>query len=425
MSGTDKGILMYDTSLNSEVRGRIKEIGTADVVIGVPSHRNGRTIAEVVRAISDGVASYLGQNSRIVLMNADGGSSDNTSRHVSEASVPANVEKVVTLYEGTSGKGMGIRAILEATVELNAQACLVVEARAPGITPAWIPALISPVLAGNDLAVSCYQRSSHAAALTDNLVYPFLYMFFNTDFREPLPSEFCVSASMARELASQDVWETDVARFGFGIWLAMYSLAEGKQITQVDLGHHGDPSGDPGMPMDARFLQSVGTMFWLSGIYRKLWQPSADIRRVPFYGKRQPDRLVPCRECETPLGEAFLAGVEQYAEEWARILSDQTYEALMSLGDTFARNPGDAEFPVELWARIVIEFAVLHNNGEGDPDKVVEALLPIFYGRAAGYVAKTRGLSYVERERVVQEILQAFAASKDLFLNLWNHCQSS
>ena len=77
-------------------------------------------------------------------MNADGGSSDNTSRHVSDANVPGNVEKIVTTYEGPSGKGMAIRAILEATVELDARACLIVEARAPGITPAWIPALIKP-----------------------------------------------------------------------------------------------------------------------------------------------------------------------------------------------------------------------------------------------------------------------------------------
>ncbi len=424
MSGMDKGILMYDTSLSPEARERIKEIGTADIVIGIPSHRNGRTIAEVIRAISDGIAVSLGQGSRIVLMNADGGSSDNTSRHVSEANVPQNVEKIVTTYEGPSGKGMAIRAILEAAVELGARACLVVEARAPGITPAWVPALISPVLAGNDVAMSCYQRSSYAAALTDNLVYPFIYMFYNTDFREPLPSEFCVSASMAKELANQDVWETDVARFGFGVWLAMHCLAESKQIVQVDLGPRGDPSGEPGMPMDARFLQSVGTMFWLSGIYRKLWQANADVRQVPFFGNRQPDRVLHSRDCVGPLRAAFLAGMRQYADEWARGLSDSTYQALMSLGDTCARSPHKVDFPVDLWARLVIEFAVLHNNGEGDPDKVVEAFLPIFYGRAAGYVAQTRGLSYVQREQVVQQVLQAFAASRQLFFDLWNHYRS-
>jgi len=67
---------------------------------------------------------------------------------------------------------------------------------------------------------------------------------------------------------------------------------------------------------------------------------------------------------------------------------------------------------------------VLHNNGEGDPDKVVEAFLPIFYGRTAAYVAQTRGMSYVQREQVVREILQAFAASRPFFLDLWNRYRS-
>jgi len=106
-------------------------------------------------------------------------------------------------------------------------------------------------------------------------------------------------------------------------------------------------------------------------------------------------------------------------------LSDTTYRSLMALRHAYAGSSQDVDFPIDLWARVVIEFAVVHNNGEGDPDKVVEALLPIFYGRAAAYVAQTRQLPYMAREQVVGEILQGFAASRQVFLDLWNHYQPS
>ena len=253
-------------------------------------------------------------------------------------------------------------------------------------------------------------------------------MFYNTDFREPLPSEFCVSASMAKELANQDVWETDVARFGFGVWLAMHCLAESKQIVQVDLGPHGDPSGDPGMPMDARFLQSVGTMFWLSGIYRKLWQANADVRQVPFFGNRQPDRVLHSRDCIGPLREAFLAGMRQYADEWATGLSDHTCtghscpwrkhlrpQSGQSPGRCSRLTSGRASSSSLLCCTIMVKAI---------PTKSWKPFCPIFYGRAAGYVAQTRGLSYVQREGVVQRVLQAFAASRQFFFDLWNNYRS-
>ena len=102
-------------------------------MLGIPSHRNGRTIGEVVDALVEGTSRYLG-DMHVVLVNADGGSSDNTTRFVRNAELPPNMERMVTIYNGTSGKGSGIRAILEVATALEARACAIFEARAPGIT---------------------------------------------------------------------------------------------------------------------------------------------------------------------------------------------------------------------------------------------------------------------------------------------------
>lgn len=415
MAENDRGILMYESTLGADARQRIRQIGRCDVVIGIPSHRNGRTIGDTVRAVVDGIAAYL-YDQRVVLMNADGGSSDNTTKHVADIPVPSNVEKIVSLYEGANGKGTAIRSIFEAAAELQAKAVLVVEARAPGITPEWIPSLLTPILSCNDVALASYQRSAYSSALSDNLLYPFLRVFFNADLREPMANEFALSGALAADLAGRDVWETDITRFGVNIWIAIQALVEERRMVQVGLGRRGENAGEPGLPLDARFLHTVGTLFRLLAVHHRVWQHEAPLRHVPYVAGGCPDEPLACDDCTPDLLAALREGEERYAEEWRRILSPDTHAHVLSVC-----RQADEQFcfPAELWAHVIMDFAVVYNQGEGDPDKVAEALLPIFYGRAAAYVRQAKGLSLRQRETLIEPLLQAMAAYKPRFIERW------
>ena len=415
MSEGDRGILMYESTLSLEARQRLQEIGRADLVIGIPSHRNGRTIGEVVRAISEGIATYL-YDQRVVLMIADGGSSDNTVRHVVDAAVTPNVEKLVNIYQGTTGKGTAIRSIFEVTAELQARAGLVIEARAPGIVPEWLPSLLTPVLSGDDLTMGCYQRSAYASALIDNLVYPFLYTYFGTDLRDPLAPEFALSGAMAADLAGRDVWETDVSRFGINIWVAIQSLADNRRVSQVSIGYRGEGSGEPGMLIDARFLHAIGTMFRLLSVHERLWQqPALPARRVPMRATACDDEYVPCPDCYADLLCSLQQSWDRYLDEWRRTLAPDTMRRVM---EVVKAAPDDFDYPLDLWARSVAEFAVIYNQetaiGQGR-----RALLPLFYGRAAAYIRHTQSMTPVQRENVVAHIVQAFEANKPYFIEKW------
>ena len=103
----------------------------------------------------------------------------------------------------------------------------------PGLTPEWIAGLIDTILSGYDAAVPCYQRSAYAAALTDNLLYPFMRAFLHTDLRQPLSREFAVSGEYAGGLAATDVWDTDVSRFGINAWVALQTLADERRLAQL------------------------------------------------------------------------------------------------------------------------------------------------------------------------------------------------
>lgn len=419
MSEGRTGILMYESTLGDDARRRLREIGRADVVVGIPSHRNARTIGEVVRAVAEGLTMYL-PNQRVVLMNADGGSSDNTSRYLADANVGANVERLITVYEGGMGKGIAIRSIFEAAARLDAKACVVIEARAPGIVPEWIPALVNPIMGGSDMVLGCYRRSAYAAALTDNLAYPFLRTFFNADVREPLASEFALSGELAGELANRDVWETDVARFGINIWITVQGLVEDRRIAQADLGYRGDGSGEPGALGDARFGHMVGTLFRTLTVHRRIWQRQLPLRRPAFHGGRSPDLAAPSGDYTAALVEGFYSAREGYTPEWERSLSPVAMKAVNAL---FEQPVESFTFPIDLWARVVADFGLSYNKGDGDPDKVGDALLPLFHGRAASYIRETEAMTVVEREAVVRRIAGAFHAIKPYFVKEWDQYQ--
>ncbi|MEA3406769.1 MAG: hypothetical protein U9R48_01645 [Chloroflexota bacterium] len=420
MAHAESGILGYETTLNQEASERIKEIGWADIVVGIPSYRNGRTIGEVLEAVAEGIASYL-PDKRVVLMNADGGSTDNTVEQVRAVKTSANVRKLCIVYKGKSGKGLAIRSIFEAATRLRAEASMIVEARAPGIRPEWLPALIKPVLTGDDIAFACYDKSAYAASLADNLFYPFLRVFLDTDLREPLCSEFCIKAELGEELAGRDVWETDVAQFGVNIWIAIQALVDGWDISQVPLGFRGDPSGDPGDLLDPRFEHEVGTLFRLLSVHEELWRTGPPHRHLPFSRSRDLDVVPPCRDCIDELLHGMHEGWKTYGGDWQSILSHETFGQVENV---LTQGTGEFAFSEDLWAKVVMEYAMSHNRGEGDPDRIGKSLLPLFHGRAAAYVKHTRDFTLAEREAVVQKVVSSFLGLKPSFTRQWSQYDS-
>ena len=77
---------MGEPSLPNEARQAAEVIHRADIVIGIPSYNNARTIGHVVRAAYAGLAKYFPQLTAVVI-NSDGGSTDNTRDAVLSARV--------------------------------------------------------------------------------------------------------------------------------------------------------------------------------------------------------------------------------------------------------------------------------------------------------------------------------------------------
>ena len=119
-----------DELFPAELKSRLDQIGEADIIVGIPSYNNARTIGHVVRAVSVGLAKYFPAQ-RSVIMNSDGGSRDKTQEVVMQAeggaddlllvSHPVHASyRISTPYHGIPGKGSAFRAIFAVADYLHA-----------------------------------------------------------------------------------------------------------------------------------------------------------------------------------------------------------------------------------------------------------------------------------------------------------------
>jgi glycosyltransferase involved in cell wall biosynthesis len=424
---------MFETTLRAESQRRLAEIGVADILVGIPTFRNGRTIAPVAQNVAQGLVKYF-PGRRPVIAVVDSGSSDDTVLNAQAAPLPPVVPRLVTTYPGIQGKGAAVRTIFDISRALGARVCVVVEADILTLTPEWIQRLVAPVLAREyAYVIPSYGRALADSAVTDLLAYPLTRLLYGVDVRQPMGGDFAMAPELVARLAARDVWETDVARHGVDIWLTTVAINDGEKLCQVHLGPKVGERGELPLTFDPTFVQSVGTLFRMMAIYRRKWPTMGPPRPAPIYddakirapnadaraGSRDSDRVNNPRGSTNimldALAEAFQNGARRYRRLWRLMMSPSCFAAVQELVN---RPNGAYKLSAELWAQIVFDFAVVYNLGEGDPDKVVAALLPLYFARLATLLKDSGGKPDVV-EKLVQAQAQVFVAHKPYLVHRW------
>ena len=63
---------MTSVTFRAEVHEQLERISNADIIVGIPSFNNARTIGHVVRAVHAGLAKYFPEQKAIII-NSEGG----------------------------------------------------------------------------------------------------------------------------------------------------------------------------------------------------------------------------------------------------------------------------------------------------------------------------------------------------------------
>ena len=411
--------------LEPGVEERLREIGAADVLVGIPSYNNARTIGHVVRAAAAGLAKYFPEQ-RAVIVNSDGGSSDGTPQVVAAADDTSPktilvrhplsvVHKIVTPYHGVPGKGSAFRTIFEIARRLDVRACAVVDSDLRSITPGWIELLLGPVLLeGFDYVAPLYLRHKYDGTITNSIVYPLTRALYGLDVRQPIGGDFGFSGRVAAHYLGKPVWDTDVARFGIDIWMTTTALADGFKVCEAFLGAKIHDPKDPGADLAAMFVQVVSSVFDLMRVYRERWDEVRGAERVPLFGFPHGVGLEPIAVDGTRMLRIFRQAARDLREVWEAAL----------LPEDLARVEAIAEsepfcFPDPLWVRVVYGFAAAYARKGLPREQLLRSLVPLYLGRTASFVLETAGSGPEEVESRIRALADEFVAQKPHLRERW------
>ncbi len=417
-------------------------------MVGIPSFRNAATIGHVTRAAQAGLVQYF-PDSKPVLVNADAGSPDGTGRVVIETQPPDYVERILLIrprnrlqrlsltypeVDGVGGKGAALRTIFQIADQLGVEALVVVDSDLRSIVPEWIELLAGPILKGGfDYVTPLYQRYKYDGTITNTVTYPLTRALYGLRIRQPIGGDFGISGDLVKYYLEQDDWTPDISKFGIDIWMTTKAITGGFAVSQTRLGAKIHDPKDPGADLGPMFSQVMSTMLRLTVAEADHWLGVHGSHAVPTYGfERYGDP--PALEVDvTRLLDAFATGRAALGEAWAQLVATARMTALDSLANeaaaaldevTRADTPTavediDFHFSDDLWARIIYDLALTARGSTMDMDRMIAALVPIYFGRVASLVIEAREMTAQQAESLVERQARAYEQAKPSFVERW------
>ncbi|HUG07002.1 MAG TPA: hypothetical protein VMQ78_10690 [Candidatus Limnocylindria bacterium] len=385
-------------ALDERLKDGIRQVGSADVVVGIPSFRNAATIGYVAATAAKGLRQHF-PDARVAIVNADGGSEDGTPDRVVEGA--SGVPVAVGRYIGPPGKGSAFRAIFTAVGMLGARACAVVDSDLRSITPEWIGRLLTPVTKGDsDYITPLYARHKHDGTITNSVAYPLTRALYGLRVRQPIGGEFGFRADLARAFLDQPVWDTDVARFGIDIFMTTTAITRGSKVAQAFLGAKVHDPKDPAADLGPMFTQVVGTLFRLASENETAWSAVQGSREVPLVGDVSPVEPEAIPADPARLREKYAAGKPEQEGAWREILS--------------ARVPDTVD--AESWARIVFDHFDAALRRRGASEQIARSLLPLYHLRTASFIEEVSDMTTTQSETVVEDGARTMEEEKRRFI---------
>jgi glycosyltransferase involved in cell wall biosynthesis len=415
---------MGNVVLRQDVQEKLSEIKDVDIIVGIPSFNNARTIGHVVKAVHAGLEKYF-PDRKSLLINSDGGSTDGTMEIVHNTNIEdfrsiliqhrkGQAFKLATPYHGIPGKGSAFRTIFEIADAMNAKACAVVDSDLRSITPEWIELLIKPQLENDfDFVAPLYHRHKYDGTITNSIVYPLTRALYGKRIRQPIGGDFGFSGKLAKFYLTKDVWETDVARYGIDIWMTTTAIANNFKICQSFLGAKIHDPKDPGADLSAMLYQVVGATLDLMETYRDIWSIVKGSEPVPTFGFEYAVGLEPVTVNIDRMLDKFRLGIKELMVIWKTFLPETITKFLMKAG---GMHKEEFHVPDELWAETIYSFATAANRKIINKEHLLKSLTPIYIGKTASFVIETSECGAEEVEKKIEKLCMVFEQQKNILL---------
>jgi glycosyltransferase involved in cell wall biosynthesis len=409
--------MRFSTALRQPTRRQLERLGSAEIVIGVPCFNNESTIEHVIRTVEEGLHQYYPDNKCVVVI-ADGGSVDDSREESEELVSSPWIERIITIYRGLPGKGSALRAIFEASDLLSAKACVLYDSDLRSITPDWVKNMVDAILNdGVDFVAPYYTRYKYDGTITNNIVYNLTRALYGYRVRQPIGGDFAFSRDLVKKFVEQDVWDTDVARFGIDIWLTTTAMVNKASIAQANLGVKIHDVKDPAESLGPMFRQVVSTLLVMMEENERVWKEVKGSIKVPIIGPSLNIEPKPFEINVQKLIDDFKIGFTNWKEIWKKIIAPDNWEIIEGMVKMDLNN---FKMKTEYWAKILYDLAAAFHHWKGSRDLMVSLMTPLYFARVASFVNRTRDMNNIQAEEVVEEQAEVFESLKPYLIKRWD-----
>jgi hypothetical protein len=411
---------MADELLTADAQASLARLGSAELVIGVPTAKPSPSLDGVAAAVRAGLqAHFAGHSAAVVHVDQAAGEEPDAASAQAFGEVPLVRVRPAHAAGGPLVQVRHDEAVattLAAGQALGARAIVLLNPEIASLTGDWLGGLGGPVLADDcGVVVPVYQGGRYEGTLTHALVVPLVRTLFGKRLARPLAEEFGCSGKAAAFLLQQDVWETDLGRDGIEFWIPAAAMAEGLAIGQAALGPRRIPAPAQPTPLGEIVRRTAGSLFAIAERYEMLWLERAGSEAVPFVGPPPTPQPGPAPDPERML-RGFQQGVRDLYPVWERILAPETLSDVLALGESA---PGEFRFPDGLWSRVVYDFLLSYRARVVYRSHVAQSLAPLYLGRVASVIYETRSRPPDAVEKATERLCQVFEEWKPYLVDRW------
>lgn len=400
--------------------------GEVDLVIGVPTCNNATTIAQIAQTIEESMQQNFIRE-RVVILNVDGGSTDNTTELFLKSDWRKNVarkgltslrtiQRVSWQYSKTASQGMALRTILAAVDLLRARSCAVISPANSNLTTSGVANLLRPAYKDKfEYVAPLYARTKYQGLLARNLLYPMIRATFGLRLREVYSDDWAFSGRLGAQCLDQNVWEEEAVRTRPEGWMAVTAICWGYRCCQSFVGQKNPPVGGATDTVEAIRL-TVGNLFWCMELYQEHWLERMGSQAVPTFGPEQELVANGAPANSEKIWELFCSGVAELQPVLSTILTRETHQALREL----ARSERERfRFGSDLWVRALYEFAAAYHHAVINRDHVVQALAPLYRGRLYSFLVEHANSSVEEIQADSEALCVEFERQKAYLIERW------
>ena len=224
------------------------------------------------------------------------------------------------------------------------------------------------------------------------------------------------------------------------------ALTGGFAVCQTRLGAKIHDPKDPGSDLGPMFRQVVGTILRLAVRHADQWLSIRGSHDIPAYGFERIIDPPPLDVNTLRLLTEFHQGSLTLDDRWRRMFEPANAESLLELaaeagtladaaraklglgGDAGSTTATTAEladalaafhFPDDLWARLIYDLVVAAARADDPVDRLVAALVPVYFGRVGSFVIENRHVTTEQAEERVERQAREFELLKPYLLERW------